>query len=176
MATDPIVAPSDLTRYQGGDAQSLIDAATAMVRRYCGWHITPAVTETVRLKGSGTSVQMLRSLHVTAITTVTYDGDILTSDDYEWSEVGYLSLLARGPYFSATHGYPRKWLEVGYTHGYDEAPDVASVILGLVSRGQKTPSGVMRSVAGPYSEDYAEGGFLKDELAILDRYRLPPRP
>jgi len=176
VVTDPIVTTTDLTAYQGGDADSLLEQATAMVRRYCGWHITPSAAETVRLVGSGTSVQMLPSLHVAGITSVTYDGDALTSDDYEWSEVGSVSLLKDGPYFSQLCGYPTKPIVVELTHGYDEALDLGGVILGLVTRAQNSPKGVTRSQAGPYSDYYAGGGFLADDLAILDRYRLPPRP
>jgi hypothetical protein len=120
---------------------------------------------------------MLPSLHVTAIVSVMYDGDLLTADDYEWSEVGSLTLLRNGPYFSAYCGWPTKTLEVELTHGYPEALDFAGIILGLVTRGQANPQGKKREQAGPYMDEYGtSGGFLPDELAILDRYKLPPRP
>lgn len=176
MAADPIVTTQDLTLYQGGDAATLIEQATALIRRYCGWHITPEVTETVRLDGSGSAVQMLPSLHVTSVAAVTYDGAVLTPADYTWAEVGYLTFLRNGPYFSEHCGYPTGVIEVTFTHGYAEAPDVAKIIMDIVTHDRPERRGVTSKTAGPFSESYAEPGFLDSETALLDRYRLPPRP
>jgi hypothetical protein len=180
VATDPIVIPGDLASYQGGDAQLLIDQATADVRQYCHWHVTPSKPAvTVMLDGSGNGTQILPSLHVTAITSVIYDGTLLTVDDYTWSPIGVIEYVADGPYFSEILQWATGLgkVVVVMTHGYDDAPDLAGVILALASRSQGNPNRLTRTQAGPFADQYEVGsGFTASELATLDRYRLPPRP
>jgi len=180
VAADPIVTPADLALYQGGDAQSAIDEATALVRRYCGWHVTPSAAETVTLDGSGTSTQILPSLHVTAITSVTYDGVLLTTADYSWSPIGVIEYVPRGPYFAQVCRWSTGLgkVVVVMTHGFDEALDLSRLILARADRGQNIPDRVKSATMGPRSETYSDAGqeFSTDELAVLDRYRLPGRP
>jgi len=180
VAADPIVTTEQLTLYQGGDAQSAIDQATALVRGYCGWRVTPSAAETVTLDGSGTSTQILPSLHVTAITSVTYDGVLLDAADYTWSPIGVIEYLRAGPYFISAC----RWLTglgkvvVVMEHGYPEAADLAGIILARADRGQNVPDRVKSTTMGPRSEAYSDAGqeFSMEELAVLDRYRLPGRP
>lgn len=180
MAADPIVTTEQLTAYQAGDAQSAIDQATSLVRGYCGWHVTPSAAETVTLDGSGTSTQILPSLHVTAIESVTYDGVLLSADDYTWSPIGVIEYAPHGPYFAQV----RRWstglgkVVVVMTHGYDEAADLARIILATADRSQNIPDRVTSATMGPRTEQYSAAGqeFSADELAVLDRYRLPGRP
>ena len=44
-----------------------VRAAQGAVRRYCGWHVAPSITETLRLDGYGGRVLTLPSKHITAI-------------------------------------------------------------------------------------------------------------
>jgi hypothetical protein len=175
--TDPVVDATDLTAYQGGDPEALIAQATALVRRYCRWHVTPSVTETVFLDGSGALFQPMPTLHVTAVASVTEDGVLVNPATYQWSSIGHL--WRAWPWSGHFRG-----VEVEMTHGYTTAEDVAGVILAIASRAQVSPNGVVRTQAGPFSETYSQTGFnvaggvsmVEHELAILDRYRLPPRP
>jgi len=180
VAADPIVTIEQLTLYQGGDAQSAIDEATSLVRKYCGWRVTPSAAETVTLDGSGTSTQILPSLHVTAITSVTYDGVLLDAADYSWSPIGVVEYVPRGPYFAQVCHWSTGLgkVVVVMTHGFDEALDLSRLILARADRGQNVPDRVRTTVMGPRSETYTTEGqeFSVAELAILDRYRLPGRP
>lgn len=183
---EPIVLVADLAAYQAGEPQPLIDAATAMVRAYCGWHITPARTETVTLRSNGSACQLLPSLHVTDIALITYGGDILAPVlDYVWSPFGVLDLVANGPYFSnlvAASGAVD--IAVTYTHGLDAVPDVAAVILAIVARAAASPDGVFRTQVGLVAQSYSQTGtnqagglsLLTNELTILHRYRLHAHP
>lgn len=95
MAADPIVTTTQLAAYQGGDPQSLIDQATALVRAWCGWHVTPSKTETLELEVDGSTFLPLPSLHVTGVTSVVMDSVTLVQDtDYQWSQAGVLTHLA----------------------------------------------------------------------------------
>jgi len=186
VASSPIVIASDLVAYQGGDAQNLIDQATALVRRYCGWHVTPSLSETVILDGSGNGIQLLPTMHLSAVTSVTYDGVLLTDEDYSWSPVGVIEYAPSGPYFSTAVRWATGLgkVVVVMTHGFDEAPDLAGVIMAIASRAQASPNGVTRSQMGPFSESFSQTGaniaggvsMVKHEEGILDRYRLHPRP
>lgn len=173
----PIVVLGELVAYQAGDAQILIDQATASVRTYCGWHITPVVTETVTVPGLGqtftatrTKVLFLPSLHVVLVTSVLRDGVLVPAAEYAVDPAGLLvHVSAWSPSVAS--------VAVTMTHGYVEAPDVAAVIMARVSRVQSTPGSAVRVQAGPFSEQYQSGtGFTDDELVTLDRYRLRPSP
>lgn len=166
-----IVAPADLVLYQAGDAQTLIDEATANVRSYCGWHIAPSVSETVTLNGNGGKVLLLPSMYVTAVTAVTQDGITVADTDYDFDSAGILFNVG-------WWGILPRSIEVTMTHGYAAVPDVAAVILARVSRAQASPGAAVRVQAGPFSEQYESGGagFTGDEIATLNRYRLRPGP
>lgn len=188
---EPIVTVEDLTAYQDGSPQAILDAATAAVRRYCGWHITPVQVERIRLPVDGGSTIVLPSLHVTAVTSIVYAGTALDPADYTWSPVGVIDVSPFGPYFAALRLYwvNRYWptsgdVEVTFTHGFDLAPDVAAVILSMTARAAVSPDGVTRTQVGAVSQSYSATGvntaggiaFLPNETAVLDRYRLAPRP
>lgn len=172
--TEPIVTTTDLDSYQSGAPQTVIDQATALVRAYCGWHVSPVVTETITVGSDGGRVLMLPSLHVTDITSVTVDG--VAQTDYSWSEAGYVT----GCYWPTG---PRS-VAVSLTHGFADAPDVASIILAVASRAQASPDGVVRVQAGQVSRTFSQTAFnvaggvslVAHEKAVLDLYRIPGRP
>lgn len=165
-----IVELEDLALFQAGDAQTLIDEATANVRSYCGWHIAPSISETLTLNGNGRKVLILPSLHVTAVASVTQDGILVADTEYEVDPAGLLAHV--GWWWGAVPSS----IVVSMTHGYESVPDVAAVIMARVSRAQSTPGNAVRVQAGPFAEQYESGGagFTGDELATLDRYRLRP--
>lgn len=177
MTNSPVVVPGDLGAYQAGDPQFLINQATADVRRYCHWHVTPSLTEIVTLDGSGSLFQSLPSLNVTAVTSVTEDGVLLDPSAYTWSQAGYewsqVGQLWRSRPWS---GHFRS-IVVEMTHGYDQAPDLAGVILARASRMQGNPNAATRTQVGQVSEQLeVSSGFTAEEINVLDLYRLPPRP
>lgn len=170
MPANPIVLVEELEAFQAGDAQAAIDDATAVVRGYCGWHITPSLTEIVTVDGAGRAALMLPSLHVTAIVSVVANGTPVDLADVTWSEAGFLLREA----------YPYSWsgpVVVAFTHGWAEAPDVAMVIKAVATRGQASPGGGFVRQVGQvaYQQPTGDGGgaFLESEKAILRRYRVP---
>lgn len=183
---EPIVLVADLEAYQSGDPQGLIDAATAAVRRYCGWHITPTRTETLTLTSDGSSTLMLPSLCVFDVAAVTYGETLLAPDDYAWTPYGVIALSR-----SLLYGCAPLWttvlpqtVSVTLTHGFAAAPDVEGVILSMVARAQVSPSGVIRSQVGQVGFTYSQTGtgqaggiaMLPNEISTLDLFRLAPRP
>ena len=91
-----------------------VDEATAdTIRRFCGWHIAPEVTETVRLFSEGSNTIILPTLLLKNITSVKVNGREVTG--YTWDPKGILYL----------GGWPaprRSPIEVTMSHGYRTVP------------------------------------------------------
>lgn len=133
-----------------------LDAAEGDVRSYCGWHIAPSRTETVRVRPANGRA-LLPSLHVTDVIGITRDGVALTG--WDWTEAGVLTCVAGcDP------------VDVEFTHGYDvPPPEVAAIVSQMAA--QLGGGRVVRKQIGPFSEQYEGSGT---DRAVLDRYRLPP--
>lgn len=171
-ANDPIVFTSDLDQFQAGDAQAALEDWTAEVRGFCGWHVTPSVTETITVDGSGRGLIMLPSLHVTAVTSVTEDGVALLPADYTWNAAGCLARVGTRFWSTAASS-----VTVTFTHGHASAPDLARVIKAAATRGQDSPNGsFIRQVGLVAFQAPKSDGFLESELAVLNRYRIPATP
>lgn len=165
------VLPDDLTAYSEGDPQTHIEAATQAVRDYCGWHIAPSQEDVQVIVPTGSSSIFLRSLHVTAIDTITSVGTTFVADeDYVWTADGTLT--------RATGWRILDPVTVTFTHGYDEFPaNVRQVIVALAQRSIDNPSGRIQTTApGTYADVFATVGAIpmtdqdKDNLAA---YKLP---
>lgn len=151
--------------------------AEAEVRAYCGWHISPARTEDLTVDGSHATVQMLPTLWLTALNTLTVDGTPVDVGAVEWSRAGFLRRDAA--WASRLRG-----VTVNVTHGYDTWPaDIEAVLGRMVSRAVELSDasqllsqvGQVRYAVGV--EGLREVGLLSDvDRLVLDRYRLPPRP
>lgn len=188
MPTPALVTPSQLAAYTQGKVLAtdprvagLLDGATAAVRRYCGWHIAPSITQTLTLDGPGGPVLTLPTMHLTAVASVTEDSTALAiydhlehTGDYEWSELG--SVRRRGALWTETY----RGVVAEITHGFDDAPDLAQIIMQVVSAALASPMGATRESAGSFSVSWAStapgvaGGLslLERDLAVLSTYRL----
>lgn len=139
------------------------------VQAYCEWHIAPSRTETVRVEGDGGRVLLLPSLRVTDTTEVRDEsGSVVTG--WKVRENG----VARGRWRC------HELYEFDITHGYDEMPgEIADIIAELDGRG---PGGGMVAQVGQvrYATDREGapfgGSLTAAQRAVLDRYKLPPRP
>lgn len=137
------------------------EAACGAVRSYCGWHVAPAVPEVLTMDGSGEDVQFLPTLHLTAVASITNDGDVVTSP--EWSQSG----MVRG-----AGCWTRKFRGVvaTITHGYEECPpEVLKVAAELVSSADR--GGVSSVTSGAHQVRF-EPSLDSRQRSILDRYRI----
>lgn len=174
MPTDPIVDLAALELFQSGDAQSALDAATATVRAYCGWHVTPSVTEDLTVQPVQYATQIfLPSLHITDVAAVTLDGIDLVADDYRWTPNGVLTRVD-GAYWWPYLSEPAQVATVTLTHGYEDAPDVAQVVMALATRLQSAVGGARIRQVGQVVYDNPTTDGEKDEKAVLDKYRIVP--
>lgn len=149
-----------------------IEQAEALVRGYCGWHISPSrVADTATFRAQGGSVLTLPSLRVTAVTSVISDGTTLTPDtDYTWSSAGVLTHAAEWAVGAL--------VTVTYTHGYATVPpEVTAIVQAVAQRATDNPGSLVRKQIGPFSEQWsgsgATMGLLPEEIAALNRYRVP---
>lgn len=173
--TAPFVDTADLAAYQAGEAQQALDIATSAIRGYCGWHIAPSITETRALDGSGATVQMLPTLHLTEIVSITEDGTAVDLADVDWSQSGYLT--RRGRLWTRIE----RGLVVEFTHGHADIPaEIKSVALGIATRTQDPASNARGETFGPFGVQYATHGdgsaggvsLSQQEISILSRYRI----
>lgn len=156
------LAPSELDR---------IEQAEAMVRGYCGWHISPSQTDTVTIYPDASGVLMLPSLYVTVVTSVTEVGyPALDVTDYRFDTNGVLRRISPWYWYSTAPA-----VTVTFTHGYTQPPaDVTAVVQALAIRAIGNATGLKSKAVGPFSETYSTE-FLSLEKATLARYRIPPR-
>ena len=166
MAIDPIVGAS-----QTFDRAFWLNAANQAVRRECGWHVAPVITEVLTLDGSGTRNLLLPSGRVTQIIKVTNAGEDVTAR-VKHSSAGMISF---GGHWSSDFGD----VEVELTHGYDiaEVADVAGVIAALVARAASSPAGVTSQTIGPASVRHAtgkDGANLSIPLLLSEKETLAP--
>lgn len=169
--------PAELAGFLAATEDDRLEQAEALVRSHCGWHIARSRTEMVTLDASGSAVQVLPSLHVTAVASVTDNGVLIDPADYHWSEAGVLTRV--GGWWGA-----RK-IVVEMTHGYDVIPlEVTGIVQAVAQRAFDNPGSRPREQGGPFSDTYSQSGLnqapalalLDAEKATLARYKLPPRP
>ena len=117
------------------DTQWWMKAAQASIRRYCGWHVTPDIDETLKVDAYGGSILTLPSKHVNSITSILVDGRELV-DQIDWSVAGTIQLrtgcwLDRPGSVTVTlnHGYSR-----------DEVPEIAELLRTLAKRRAPSPA------------------------------------
>jgi len=164
------------------EIQGTLDAASAMIRRYCGWHIAPEITEDLVVDGSGGKVQTLPTLRLGKL-----DGLIETRnsvmtiwdpDDIEWSRNGYLRRV--GIWTDRLQG-----ITASVTHGFslDDVSDLTAMAVTMAARAEASPFGEKQTAVGAVSVTLSSGpggasggvSLYADQLAQLDAYRLNQR-
>lgn len=150
-------------------------AALLTVRRYCGWHVAPVITETITLDGSGSSALLLPSNQALAIESLTEDGEEV--------DVSTLSLSVSGVVRKERDAFWTRKLGgivVELRHGYDEYADLEGVVSQVAARSAATGAGAVSESAGPFNIRRAtvSGGavagapLLETEKEALAPYRL----
>lgn len=149
---------------QGTDEAAWLSACAA-VRAYCGWHIAPAVTETLTLDGPGGTLLCLPSALVTSVASVTNDGTAL--DDPEWSAHGMIR----------AHCWTEKFrgVVVELTHGYSECPpEILTVLTDMAAATGR--GGVSSVTSGSHQVSFEPASPDSRQRSVLDHYRLAPLP
>lgn len=174
----PFASASELVTFSGGtisteDATTAVLGVSRAIRKRCGWHIWPALDETVLVSGVG-QVVSLPTLHVQDVESVTVAGTLLDDDTYRWSVLGS---LARN---DCSWRSQYNDISVAMTHGYDEVDDLKALTLGIAARAMSSKSGVVReqtlvsSITWALTAPGVAGGIalLPHEVSTIDAYRI----
>lgn len=197
-STNDLATVDDLTAFRRGDPLTLVAQANALVREYCNWHITPSRIEDLTVKIPSRSPDdlpavapyrrtvFLPSMHLTAVSAVTLDGQALTEGvDYEWHEGGYLVRLGL-PWIDVLDWTGKsRTVVASVTHGYPIPPaDVQSVALDVANRAITAvkAGGVIRLRVGGVDRQFGKSssgapaaaiGLTDDNKSTLAPYRVP---
>lgn len=180
------LAPSDLpaevmTRFGGDDevAQLAIDTALVAGRRYCGWRVSPQITESLELDGPGGRVLSLPTLNLVSVASVTENGVAV--------DVSALDRSRRKGTLTKQYG---RWtgrdgaITAVVTHGLTEAEagDWRAAIIALVGAWSEPPDrdtgDLKRKKVDDVEAEWFEGALsTSDELAAkLAQFRILPAP
>ena len=138
------------------------EVAENLIRSYCGWHITPSVTETLTLDGNGDKRLLLPTKKLTNVLELRIDG--VEQNLYSWSEDGWLTLPGSSV-FPATD----RSVEVVIEHGFGYVPEVTRVVDKLIQRASLSPTGnIVNQRAGTQSVTYSSSrGEVATDLSLL---------
>jgi hypothetical protein len=188
MPTSELTA-ADVEAYAQGrlsaddpETQRLLDAATAALRKYCGWRVTPVASETITVDGSGWSSLILPTQKIVSLTSITADGTAV-----HLTEVQQSSAAAGVLYLSGCKTWNKGYGNISVTleHGWDDAHDFQAAILEMVDR-MAAQVGSVRGNSGPPAErrvddvserwaptiGHAPELFSLINHTLVDRYQL----
>lgn len=181
MALAPFLTPAEFASGTGGAVSAadprvgpLLAGASEAIRRYCGWHVFPVVTDDVVLDGPGGSLLVLPTLHVTEITALSNGDTVEDVAELEWSARGMVRKRC-GFWTDRFRG-----VAVTFTHGYEDVPDLKQIVQQVVANALASPMGATREQAGQTSVSWAttapgvSGGLslLDRDLAVVNTYKL----
>lgn len=149
---DPIIDAetfNEITGNRWADAPGLeqtLNAVSAAVRSFCGWHICPALDCTGNFTADG-NILILPTLSLNSISTITNDGE--TVEDYE---------IRRNGLVRRKCGWSDKWDSIycKFNSGFeaDALPQLIQVVKQMAINDLAAPGGVRQEQAGGVSISY----------------------
>lgn len=152
------------------DAAFRLKAAQAAIRRECGWHVMPNTALSGVINTRGGSVIRLPARHVTSIESLT---------DRDGNKLAYAYDPETGLVESLSGGFPAGIAAIRYEihAGYDDAPDVQSVLISAAKRAGMSPLGLITSQsANGSSASFDVVSLMQAEKDKLKPYRLGGLP
>ena len=173
-----------LARFDDADdyaaAQAAIDAALVAVRRFCGWHVSPArADDELELDGPGGRVLSLPTLNLVSVTSVTEDGVSVDVSKLDRSRRKG-TLTKRWGWWTSRDGAIVATISHGFTE--TEAADWRAAILGLVDTwsqpADRDTADLKRKKVDDVEAEWFEGAIsTSDELAAkFAQFRILPTP
>lgn len=170
MAIDDIVSTD-----QSVPAGMWLKAAQATVRRFCGWHIAPSITQTVQVTAHGGRRMNLPSGHVTAIVAISFQGCTLDpATDIDWSPEGAVMLRRGLPDWPDVPG----GVSATITHGWDveDVPEIMALIASIAQRASSSPAAIASQSVNGASVTFrtSNGAPLGVPLLQVEKDQLAP--
>lgn len=152
-----------------------VKAAQATVRRFCGWHIAPSITETVQVTAHGGRRMNLPSGHVTRIMEISFRGRALDpATDIDWSPEGAVMLRRELPDWPDVPG----GVSATITHGWavEEVPEVVALIASIAQRASASPAAIASQAVNGASVTFrtSNGAPLGVPLLQVEKDQLAP--
>jgi hypothetical protein len=152
---------------------AVLDAVSATIRMYCGWHVAPNVRCAWRGDADGNLVQ-LPAMNVTSVHSVTVSGRVLDTGEYAWHKSGLIRLAKP---LADDWG---QLVEVEFDAGVN-ADYIAPIAAQLATNALVAPAGVLSERAGDVSIQYnstangVAGGIrlLDSDKETLNALKLP---
>jgi len=150
-----------------------LDAALTAARRYCGWHVTPVLSNAdLTLDGPGGFTLILPTLQMSALSLASEDSVALDVADLSWSARGLVRKNNGTMWTTALGG-----ITVRISHGYATAADFESAVLAAIDRGAFSQEATdAPRVIGPFQYSEPAGGtdavWTGIERHVLDSCRL----
>lgn len=170
----------------------MLESALRMARRYCGWSVTPVVTDfAVTMDGPGSRILTLPTRKLVELTSITEDDTALTLTTLRWSAGGPPGILERPVSVrKKSGGWWKSYyqcIDVVMTHGYteEEASDWRYAVLSMVDQmGQMLVTGrgeldmiskKVDDVTYRWADPYATAAdtALYSVNSVFDGYCLP---
>ncbi|MFJ9443245.1 mobile element protein [Kitasatospora sp. NPDC101235] len=177
MATDLLADPAELAVWLGvpADDPKLVAALTAASRRFRGavrHPVTRVTGDVTVLDGNGRTSLLLPAAPVTAVTSVTVNGALLTEGtDYRWSADGYLRRLG-----GCTWPDLLRSVTVVWDHGDAIVPeDIQEAVIDQARTLYRVQPGIQAYTAGSESVTFgaqAAVGVTSQWSAAVDAHRL----
>ena len=152
------------------DAAFRLKAAQAAIRRECGWHVMPNTALSGVLNTRGGTVNRLPARHVTSIESLT---------DRQGNPLAYAYDPETGLVESMSGGFPAGIAAIRYAlhAGYDDAPDVQSVLISAAKRAGMSPLGLITSQStNGSSASFDVVSLMQAEKDKLKPYKLGGLP
>ncbi len=151
-----------------GEDTDAAKAASASIRRHCGWHIFPVLTETFTVRGSGARDLFLPTLRLLEVVACTEDGTELDP-----------AALTIGADFAGFVAHPsrywtnsRRGVTVTIRHGYDYVPELAQLCRDVAARIGSAPGGqLIQKSMGDRSLMWSQVGGVGGGRPFLDSER-----
>ena len=167
-ATDPRLIP-------------LLAGASAAIRRYCGWHVAPAIRDEYVLDYEGGPLVTLPTMRLLAVDAFSARNNDLDVDKLKWSQNGEIALSSPGRGMRLGEGF--RAIRATIVHGFDldMVADLKQIVQQVVGNAISSPLGATREQAGQVSIQWSttapgvSGGvsLLERDYAVLNQYRLP---
>jgi hypothetical protein len=160
---------------EAGYVGDLLTRADALIyRELPGYRFTGSTASTATIPGSDIFEVWLPGRPVTAVDSVTLDGQALVyGEDYDWAEFGDVARTSGTKIWARTSD-----IDVVWHYGLDAPPpDVVAVAADMVKSAISNPTGIRQESVGSWSATYEAAvtalGLTLDHRRILNHYHYP---
>lgn len=175
---EPLLSADEFNALTGGAfsgnprVEAALNAASQVVRNYCGWHICPSMSCTAEPYGDG-QIRRLPAAYVSEVESVTEKGETLEASAYEWRKDGLIRKAGK---------WACGWnaVEVTYTAGYDidAVPDLAEAVTAITAGVLSVSAGIQSESADGVAISYSSSassiaaGLTGSQKTALEEYKV----